>query len=108
MAPENTSTADRARWDKRIGVYIVRAGRSGRRPMRSQLQAACVAGLLALAPTARAGTPTFVETFDGGSNTGGWTYGGPGSIPASGGNPGAYLNSGSIDTFAPQLRTTLV
>ena len=76
--------------------------------MRSKLQAAWVAALLLVAPAARAGAPTFVETFDGGSNTGGWTYGGPGSIPPNGGNPGAYLNSGTLDTFAPQLRTSLV
>jgi hypothetical protein len=49
---------------------------------------------------------TFVETFDSG-NEGGWTYGGPGeSIVGAGGNPGAYLDSGILDTFAAQLRTS--
>lgn len=47
------------------------------------------------------------DTFDAGSNTGGWTYGGPfGSVLATGGNPGAYWNEPDIDTFAPRLRTT--
>jgi hypothetical protein len=64
--------------------------------------AAAFAGGLGLA-----GVPTFVETFDGGSNAGGWTFGGPGGgIQAAGGNPGAYLSSGLLDTFAPQPRTT--
>lgn len=50
---------------------------------------------------------TTVESFTGGSNIGGWTFGGPNpSIPPTGGNPGAYLASGLIDTFAPQPRTT--
>jgi hypothetical protein len=50
---------------------------------------------------------TFTETFTGGSNTGGWLYGGPGeTIEATGGNPGAYLHSPSLDTFAPQPRTS--
>ncbi len=47
------------------------------------------------------------DTFEPGSNTGGWTFGGPfGSVLASGGNPGAYWNEPDIDTFAPRLRTT--
>jgi hypothetical protein len=50
---------------------------------------------------------TTVESFTGGSNLGGWTFGGPNpAIPPSGGNPGAYLASGLLDTFAPQPRTT--
>ena len=49
---------------------------------------------------------TFVETFDGGSNVGGWTYYAPvETIPASGGNPGAYLRAEGLDTYAPWLRT---
>jgi hypothetical protein len=51
-----------------------------------------------------AGTTT-VETFDGGSNQGGWTWGTGGVLPA-GGNPGPYLDSANLDTFAPQPRTT--
>ncbi len=62
---------------------------------------------LVFAAGARAGD-TFVEGFTGGSNTGGWTFGSPGgSIPGSGGNPGAYLASGLLDTFAPMPRTSL-
>jgi hypothetical protein len=50
---------------------------------------------------------SFTETFDGGSNVGGWLYGGPGeTIETTGGNPGAYLHSPSLDTFAPQPRTS--
>lgn len=48
-----------------------------------------------------------VDTFDPGSNQGGWTYGGPnGSVMPSGGNPGAYWDEPGLDTFAPQLHTT--
>lgn len=44
----------------------------------------------------------FSSNFDGG-----WTWGGPfPSTPASGGFPGAYLQTAGLDTFAPQLRTT--
>jgi hypothetical protein len=50
---------------------------------------------------------SFTETFDGGSNIGGWHYGGPGeTIETTGGNPGAYLHSPNLDTFAPQPRTS--
>ncbi len=50
---------------------------------------------------------TFTETFDGGSNVGGWTFGtGNEVIEASGGNPGAYLHDTFVDTFAPQPRTS--
>jgi len=60
--------------------------------------------------TAGAADQTFIETFDSGSaNEGVWTFGGPsGSFPGSGGNPGAYLASGLLDTFAPMPRTSLV
>jgi len=47
----------------------------------------------------------FVEGFDAGSNEGGWTWGTGGVVP-TGGNPGAYLDSAILDTFAPRLRTT--
>lgn len=58
-----------------------------------------------LAPAALSAVTT--DTFDPGSNTGGWTYGGPfGSVQPTGGNPGAYWNEPDIDTFAPRLRTT--
>jgi hypothetical protein len=51
---------------------------------------------------------TFVETFTGGSNQGGWTYGLANEvIETSGGNPGAYLHEPSVDTYAPQPHTAL-
>jgi len=63
-----------------------------------------VALVLASAP---AFGDTFTETFDGGSNTGGWAFGGPlETIETTGGNPGAYLHSPALDTFAPQPGTT--
>jgi hypothetical protein len=55
-----------------------------------------------------AGGTTFIEDFESGTNVGAWSYGPPPSIPDSGGNPGAYLDSGLIDTFAPRLRTNQV
>ncbi len=62
--------------------------------------------LLAFA-AAPAMAETFTETFDGGSNVGGWTFGtGNELIESSGGNPGAYLHDTFVDTFAPQPRTS--
>jgi hypothetical protein len=50
---------------------------------------------------------TFTETFTGGSNAGGWLYGGPAeTIETTGGNPGAFYHSPTLDTFAPQPRTS--
>jgi hypothetical protein len=47
-----------------------------------------------------------IETFTGGSNVGGWSYGGPSqSIQTTGGFTGAQLVTTGLDTFAPQLRT---
>ena len=57
--------------------------------MRGTVRGLAIAALAS--GVAAAGTTTFVETFDGGSNVGGWTFGVPGSVEASGGNPGAYL-----------------
>jgi len=52
------------------------------------------------------GGTTVVDTFTGGVNLGGWSYGGiPDGTFANGGNPGAFHGS-QVDTFAPQLRTT--
>ena len=48
----------------------------------------------------------FTETFDAGSNVGGWTLGVGATNPALGGNPGAYFESTIVDTFAPQPRST--
>ncbi len=48
----------------------------------------------------------FIETFDAGSNAGGWTYGAPTEgIATSGGHPGAYLHASGLDTYAPYLHT---
>lgn len=50
----------------------------------------------------------FVETFDGGSNTGGWSFHGPNEqIRPAGGNPGAHLHTTDLDTYAPRPGTTL-
>ncbi|MHC4948946.1 MAG: hypothetical protein ACYTG1_11900 [Planctomycetota bacterium] len=67
---------------------------------------ACIV-LASATATALAGgtTTTFTETFDGGSNEGSWTWGAGDSTPAAGGNPGAYLRTDGLDTFAPQPRT---
>ncbi len=59
---------------------------------------------LAFATVAHAGSVIFTDTFEGGVNSAGWTYGPPQNLPASGGNPGAYLKA-TMDTFAPSLRT---
>jgi len=54
-----------------------------------------------------AAAQSYVETFEG-TNEGGWAYGGPDTIESSGGNPGAYLRSDGLDTFAPTPGTTLL
>lgn len=54
---------------------------------------------------ARAGEITIVEGFDRGSNTGDWTWGAGDTFPTNGGNPGWYLRTDNLDTFAPQPRT---
>jgi hypothetical protein len=61
------------------------------------------AGAFALAPKAHA---SYVETFTGGSNVGGWAWGFEDSNPPTGGNPDAYLANESLDTFSPWLTTT--
>lgn len=68
------------------------------------LLALSVAASLALfaAPASASGT---VATFEGGVNLGGWTWGPPGNMPSTGGNPGWWLNA-APDTFAPQLRSS--
>ncbi|MBL8878862.1 MAG: hypothetical protein JNG88_07050 [Phycisphaerales bacterium] len=54
----------------------------------------------------RASAETFTETFTGGSNHGGWSFGTTnGRIDAVGGNPGAFFHDPFVDTFAPQPRT---
>jgi hypothetical protein len=64
---------------------------------------AAAGGVLALCATVSAQT-TRTETFDNGTNLAGWTtYGPTESIPSNGGNPGWYLRSEGLDTFAVRL-----
>lgn len=64
-------------------------------------------GLMLAIAASPAAADTFTETFDGGSNAGGWTFGtGNEVVEATGGNPGAWLHDLFVDTFAPQPRTT--
>lgn len=48
-----------------------------------------------------------VDTFTGGANVGGWSWGLGPIFPTSGGFPGEYLRVAGLDTFAPQLSTTV-
>jgi hypothetical protein len=59
--------------------------------------------VLFLGATARA--QTFVDTFEGGTNTAGWSFNSlsPDVIEPAGGNPGAWLHNAGLDTFAPIL-----
>jgi hypothetical protein len=67
------------------------------------LLTACACATSALTET------TFVETFEDGSNEGGWWYGtGNGYIDPIGGNPGAFFHDWCVDTFAPQPRTSVM
>src|SRR4051794_40948013 len=49
---------------------------------------------------------THIETFDAGANPSAWMWGFGDSIPSTGGNPGSYLRTDGLDTFAPQPRPT--
>jgi hypothetical protein len=61
---------------------------------------------LAMASGPSVAQMTVSESFTGGSNVGGWTYGAPVQvIESSGGNPGAYFHAIGLDTFAPMPRT---
>src|SRR4029079_11988937 len=67
----------------------------------------CSSLALVLVAGAPAIADTFTETFDNGSNVGGWLYGGPGeTIEPAGGNPGWFLHPPALDPFAPQPRTS--
>ncbi len=70
--------------------------------------AACGSLLVGSALAAPPGLTTFSETFDGGSNVGGWTFGNLANetIEPAGGNPGPFLRNDFLDTFAPSARTT--
>ncbi|HEX5010110.1 MAG TPA: hypothetical protein VFY71_06895 [Planctomycetota bacterium] len=67
-------------------------------------RAASLALLLAAAPLA---AQNYVETFTGGVNQGGWTFGANSAVQATGGNPTNWLHVTNLDTFAPQLHNTL-
>jgi hypothetical protein len=68
------------------------------------LRARTLASLLALAAPLAA--QNALDEFTGGVNQGGWTFGANSAIQASGGNPGAWVHTTNLDTFAPQLHTT--
>jgi len=72
--------------------------------MRKTITTLAVLALAATVSFAQApGRTTFTETFDGGSNVGGWTWGNFNDvIRDDGGNPGAFLENTELDTFAPQ------
>ncbi|MFO0874282.1 MAG: hypothetical protein U0575_09960 [Phycisphaerales bacterium] len=78
-------------------------------PIQARFTASSLPRRVALALAALTATSVAAATvtvdFTGGANTGGWTWGIPVTFPASGGNPGAYLRTDNLDTFAPQLRT---
>ena len=94
-----------------IGAYIgalpstfVKTGRAG---MKQSIFAATLTLSLVVTATISAGQ-TRTETFSGGSNRGGWTYGLANEvIETSGGNPGAYLHEPVIDTPEPMPHTAL-
>ncbi|MCP3906366.1 MAG: hypothetical protein GY715_22325 [Planctomycetes bacterium] len=52
-----------------------------------------------------AASASYSEAFNG-TNEGGWTWGFGDTFPAFGGNPGSYLQTAGLDTFAPMPRTT--
>jgi hypothetical protein len=65
--------------------------------------AIAAAGLAAFSGAAL-GQTTTTETFENGSNAAGWTTYGPNeSVTSPGGNPGWYLQSTGLDTFAVRL-----
>lgn len=71
--------------------------------------------LLSSQSQSRAPANSFVEDFEDGANTGGWSFFGDPENPIEviepdGGSPGRFLHStcaglGCLDTFAPELRT---
>jgi hypothetical protein len=84
------------------------ASRSSRDPRRalprlSSLARTAAAALLGASAAFASGTVVGFE----GPNIGGWTYGLPIVIESAGGNPGSWLHA-APDTFAPQLRTSVV
>jgi hypothetical protein len=68
----------------------------------STILASLGAGLLTSAALAAA----YTDTFESGLNPSGWTFGFGNTLPTTGGNPGGYLRTDDLDTFAPQPRPT--
>jgi hypothetical protein len=72
--------------------------------IRTLVVGIAVVGLAITAPLAQ---ETMVETFDEGSNHGGWSFGRPTeTIETTGGNPGAFLAVYDLFTFAPRPYAT--
>src|SRR5687768_16883085 len=73
-----------------------------------RIRSICTASLLVLVVGAAAQAQTFVDTFEGGTNTAGWTFNSqsPDVIEPTGGNPGAWLHNAGLDTFALILTNT--
>ncbi len=72
--------------------------------MRHALSTIALFALLA-SPSVAQPCTTVVASLDNGNNATGWTFGGPNqSQPLTGGNPGGYVRSDFLDTFAPQPR----
>lgn len=78
-----------------------------RRPTGPLLPNRLVAPLLAATAASGLLAETTVVDFTGGApaNVGAWTWGIPVTYPITGGNPGQYLRTANLDTFAPRLRT---
>lgn len=68
--------------------------------MHPMLPAAAIAAAATIAHA-----DVFTDTFEDGSNAGGWHFiQGGDTIEQSGGNPGRYLHQSQYDTFAPQAK----
>jgi hypothetical protein len=104
VATERASAARAADVVRRMRVSD-RVGAEWRIAVRNGRILTAVGGIGWCVVLATAGT-TFTETFDGGSNQGGWTFGADSTIVTTGGNPGAHVRARNLDTFAPQPRTT--
>lgn len=76
--------------------------------MRTILLAGALALSVTVLPAAPEGRSTYTDTFDGGGNAGGWSFGNTSNetIHDTGGNPGAFLENNFLDTFAPQAIST--
>lgn len=78
---------------------------NGRDRWTRVVRVATFAALVGIVP-ALASAGTTVQTYEDGQNPSGWSYGPPVTIEESGGNPGRYLRTAGLDTFAPQLQSS--